>query len=56
MNLIEGYKNNKKTGNIYNRFIIAGTFFKIPAATSDMKLIFSHPHLYKNIEYRYIYF
>ena len=32
LNLIEGYKNGKKTGNIYNKNIIGGTFFKIPVS------------------------
>lgn len=33
-NLIEGYdSNNKKTGNIYNEYIVAGDFFKIPVNT-----------------------
>ena len=34
LNLIEGYKNGKKSGKIYNRHIIGGTFFKIPPSTS----------------------
>ena len=33
LNLIEGYKNGKKTGRIYNQFITAGSFFKIPVTT-----------------------
>ena len=33
-NLFEGFdKNGRKTGNVYNRAIIAGTFFKIPMTT-----------------------
>jgi hypothetical protein len=31
LNLIEGYNSSGfKTGNIYNKYIIAGEFFKIP--------------------------
>ena len=30
LNLIEGYKNGFKTGNVYNQHIIEGEFFKIP--------------------------
>ena len=30
LNLIEGYKNGVKTGNIYNQYITEGEFFKIP--------------------------
>jgi hypothetical protein len=31
LNLIEGYNSsNIKTGNIYNEYILAGSFFKIP--------------------------
>lgn len=39
MNLIEGYNaDNKKTGQIYNEYIINGTFFKIPMGESTMGL------------------
>lgn len=39
MNLIEGYNaDNKKTGEIYNEYIINGTFFKIPMGESTMGL------------------
>jgi hypothetical protein len=31
INLIEGYNSSGyKTGNVYNKYIIAGDFFKIP--------------------------
>ena len=55
LNLIEGYKNGKKSGNIYNKFIIAGTFFKIPVST-NMEMNITQPNYFKNIEYNYIYF
>ena len=36
LNLIEGYKNGVKTGTVYNKHIIAGTFFKIPCSLSSI--------------------
>ena len=33
LNLIEGYKNGVKSGNIYNQYITEGEFFKIPMTT-----------------------
>lgn len=60
LNLIEGYKNGKKTGRIYNQFITAGSFFKIPVTTDQVtpvQLVLSDiaPYFVK-IEYDYIYF
>ena len=63
LNLIEGYKNGKKSGKIYNRHIIGGTFFKIPPSTSTeqpIQLIIDQTNnlqdYFVNIEYDYIYF
>lgn len=63
LNLIEGYKNGKKSGKIYNRHIIGGTFFKIPPSTSTeqpIQLIIEQTNnlqdYFVNIEYDYIYF
>ena len=60
LNLIEGYANNKKTGNVYNRYISAGDFFKIPMFSdtkNDMLLtIEGSSHLVQAIEYDYLYF
>lgn len=57
LNLIEGYKNGKKTGRIYNQFITQGTFFKIPLTTSDQLVLDSDiASYYVGIEYDYIYF
>lgn len=33
LNLIEGYKNGFKTGNVYNQYITEGDFFKVPMTT-----------------------
>ena len=63
LNLIEGYKNGKKSGKIYNRHIIGGTFFKIPPSTSTeqpIQLIIEQTNnlqdYFVDIEYDYIYF
>lgn len=63
LNLIEGYKSGKKTGRIYNKHIIAGTFFKIPVTTEkDNPLEFTLdyannlPSYFDKLEYDYFYF
>ena len=61
LNLIEGYKDGKKTGRIYNQFISAGTFFKIPVTTEttvpEVLIVDANiaPYFVK-IDYDYIYF
>ena len=59
INLIEGYRNNNKTGEIYNEYIKSGTFFKIPTGDSSMELIgiTKEPDdsAEKSIEYDYYY-
>lgn len=55
LNLIEGYKNGQKTGNIYNKYISAGTFFKIPVS-KNMVMYLSQFNCFNSIEYKYIYF
>ena len=55
LNLIEGYKNGVKSGNIYNKFINAGTFFKIPVS-DNMEMIVPQYNQFKSIDYNYIYF
>jgi hypothetical protein len=57
LNLIEGYDaNNRKTGNVYNKYITEGAFFKIPLGEST--LVFDKtegmPHIH-SIEYNYYY-
>lgn len=57
LNLIEGYDaNNRKTGNVYNKYITEGAFFKIPLGEST--LIFDEaeemPQIH-SIEYNYYY-
>lgn len=58
LNLIEGYVNNKKSGNIYNRYIDSGTFFKIPVS-KDLVMTIDESNLLNGcctgIEYDYIY-
>lgn len=58
LNLIEGYKNGKKSGMIYNKYITSGTFFKIPVSDgTDMILTLNQIKAYfDSIEYDYIYF
>ena len=58
LNLIEGYKNGKKSGMIYNKYITSGTFFKIPISDdTDMYLTLNQIKTYfDSIEYDYIYF
>ena len=63
LNLIEGYKNGAKSGNVYNRFMTGGTFFKIPVTTNTenpVELIISKERglqeCFVDIEYNYFYF
>ena len=58
LNLIEGYRNGKKSGMIYNKYITSGTFFKIPVSNgTDIILTLNQVKAYfDNIEYDYIYF
>ena len=58
LNLIEGYVGERKSGNIYNRFITSGTFFKIPCSTNITMTIDESNLLngcFESIEYDYIY-
>ena len=61
INLIEGYNsNNFKSGNIYNKYIIAGDFFKIPLGESTLLTVDTNQDSYIGIEhpieYNYYYF
>ena len=59
LNLVEGYnEDGTKSGNLYNKYIIAGHFFKIPNGQEDITLIFSRPMEGYNpkIIYDYYYF
>lgn len=63
LNLIEGYNGTTKTGNIYNRYITNGEFFKIPVSTektAPIQLIIDQENSLQNcfnsIEYSYYYF
>jgi hypothetical protein len=60
LNLVEGYANGKKSGNIYNQFITEGYFFKIPVTTevdSPLTLnIVGANTTGASIDYNYIYF
>ena len=56
--MIEGYVGERKSGNIYNRFIASGTFFKIPCSTNITMTIDESNLLngcFESIEYDYIY-
>jgi hypothetical protein len=42
LNLIEGLDiNGEKTGNVYNKHMIAGYFFKIPKTREPIELVFN---------------
>lgn len=62
LNLIEGYCQGRKTGNIYNKYITEGSFFKIPLSTDTQKplqLVIDNIELagqFASIEYDYYYF
>lgn len=59
LNLIEGYnETNRKTGNVYNKHIIAGDFFKIPLGEQEMITAKENANSYESnpIEYNYYYF
>ena len=57
-NLIEGLKDGALTGRLYNKHLIGGDFFKIPADTKDYKIqINSSGNVsLKGISYNYIYY
>ena len=62
LNLIEGYKNGKKTGHIYNQYITSGTFFKIPVSRvssgNGIKQLVLHSNIasrFGGLDYYYIY-
>lgn len=63
LNIIEGYKNGRKSGRVYNKHIINGSFFKIPIAKDVNNLpkiiIDNKDYLAQqvdNIQYDYYYF
>ena len=65
LNLIEGYKGNRKSGNVYNKYIKSGYFFKIPVSTNikmsinsenEAELLHAHLSIEESIKYDYIYF
>ena len=60
LNLIEGYKNGLKSGNIYNQHFEAGTFFKIPVTidkSNPVQLVLDGvSNNFVDIEYNYLYF
>lgn len=59
LNLIEGYNlDDRKTGNVYNKHIIAGDFFKIPLGEQELITANENAESYESgpIEYNYYYF
>lgn len=60
LNLVEGYKDGIKTGNLYNQYVTAGDFFKIPKTTkttTPVQLTIEGPvNNFSGIEYDYYYF
>ena len=57
LNLIEGYnKENRKTGNVYNKHITEGAFFKIPLGESELGFDTANGEpAIASIEYSYYY-
>lgn len=55
-NLIEGYKDGKRTGNLYNRYKTRGTFFKIPTGQSYMTITGITNAAQVGIDYDYLYY
>ena len=55
-NLLEGYKNGKRTGNLYNKYKIKGTFFKIPTGQSYMALTGITNAAQVGIDYDYLFY
>ena len=63
LNLIEGYINGRKSGNVYDKYIKAGTYFKIPVSkekTTPIQLVMDNENnlakCFASIDYDYIYF
>lgn len=63
LNLIEGYYQGRKSGNVYNRYITDGAFFKIPLTVdtlNPLQLVIDNanklPDQFSSIEYDYYYF
>lgn len=61
LNLIEGYNSltKEKTGNVYNKSIKGGTFFKIPCSTENLIMTIEKTNLlngcFEEIQYDYTY-
>lgn len=55
-NLIEGYKDGKRTGNLYNRHKTKGTFFKIPTGQSYMTITGITNAAQVGIDYDYLFY
>lgn len=55
-NLLEGYENGVKSGNLYNEFKISGNFFKIPLGDSTLKIIGCSSNNNITIKYNYLYY
>ena len=52
--LIEGYRNNEPTGNLYNEYIVSGDFFKIPVTATTAGITINVGNA-NTIEYNYLY-
>ena len=55
-NLIERYKDGKRTGNLYNRHKTKGTFFKIPTGQSYMTITGITNAAQVGIDYDYLFY
>ena len=55
-NLLEGYENGARSGNLYNEFKVSGNFFKIPIGDSTLKIIGCSSNNNITIKYNYLYY
>ena len=55
-NLLEGYENGVRSGNLYNEFKVSGNFFKIPIGDSTLKIIGCSSNNNITIKYNYLYY
>lgn len=55
-NLIEGYSNGIRSGNLYNEYKISGNFFQIPLGESKMKILGIGSSNVIDLKYDYLYY
>ena len=55
-NLIEGYSNGKRSGNLYNEYKVSGAFFQIPLGESQMNIVGIGSNNDISLTYDYLYY